>query len=211
MKPGDEVRTPQAQGSEANTFSAGARSAWTFGGVRGWWPTLAGVALAAFVAYDTSRGGELAPILAAAGLVYLGAAALRKPRAAWPLFFGTFVIVSAARIASRFGVASFDPTWVFLGLAVLFLGYGLLRGATRPAYGLPLQAIAMIAVGAIAAIAVIVGGNAGTYLVAAGLLAHAAWDAYHHRVNKVVARSMAELCGVLDALLAVTIVIAAVR
>jgi hypothetical protein len=94
MKPGDELRTPQAQGSEANTSRAGARSAWTLRGVLGWWPTLAGVALAAFVAYDTSRGSELAPILAAAGLVYLGAAALRKPRAAWPLFFGTFVITS---------------------------------------------------------------------------------------------------------------------
>jgi hypothetical protein len=65
----------------------------------------------------------------------------------------------------------------------------------------------MVAVGVIAAIAVIVGGNVGAYLVAAGLLAHAAWDAYHHRVNKVVARSMAEFCGVLDALLAVAIVI----
>ncbi len=30
----------------------------------------------------------------------------------------------------------------------------------------------------------------------------AAWDVYHHRVERVVARSMAEFCAVLDTLLA---------
>ena len=49
-----------------------------------------------------------------------------------------------------------------------------------------------------------------TALVAAGLLGHAAWDAYHHRVNRVVVRSMAEFCLVLDTALAVAIVIVTV-
>jgi hypothetical protein len=172
-----------------------------------WWPSLLGIALAGFIALDTLSGSELAPILAASGLVYLGAAALRRPSAAWPLFLGTFVVITVARL----GVPSFDATWVFLGLAVLFVGYGLLRGAARPVDGLPVQAIAMVAVGALAAIAVIVNGDVGAYLVAAGLLGHAAWDVYHHRVNKVVVRSMAEFCCVLDTLLAVALVIAAVR
>ena len=39
------------------------RSASTLQGLLSWWPTLAGVALAGFVAYDTSSGSELAPIL----------------------------------------------------------------------------------------------------------------------------------------------------
>jgi hypothetical protein len=34
---------------------------------------------------------------------------------------------------------SFDATWVFLGIAVLFIGYGLLHGATRPFHGLPFK------------------------------------------------------------------------
>jgi hypothetical protein len=42
------------------------------------------------------------------------------------------------------------------------------------------------------------------------LIGHAAWDAYHHRANKVVVRSFAELCFVLDTLVAVVIVIATV-
>ncbi len=42
---------------------------------------------------------------------------------------------------------------------------------------------------------------------AAGLAGHAAWDMYHYRVNRIVARSLAEFCFVLDTLLAATIVI----
>jgi len=36
--------------------------------------------------------------------------------------------------------------------------------------------------------------------VAIGLLGHAGWDVYHHRVNRVVARSPAEFCFVIDTL-----------
>ena len=172
-----------------------------------WWPTLAGIALAGFVAFDMTSGSELAPILAASGLVYLGAAALRKPRAAWPLFAGTFVVITVAQI----GIVDFDATWVLLAVAVLFAGYGLVKGATHPFDGLPLQAIAMAGIGIAAAIAAIVDGDVAAYLVAGGLLGHAAWDVYHHRINRVVVRSMAEFCAVLDTLLAVAIVVAVVR
>ncbi|HKO85266.1 MAG TPA: hypothetical protein VJ140_12080, partial [Actinomycetota bacterium] len=50
----------------------------------------------------------------------------------------------------------------------------------------------------------------GAYLVAAGLLGHAAWDVYHHRTNRVVVRLLAEFCLVLDTALAVAIVIVTV-
>jgi hypothetical protein len=45
-------------------------------------------------------------------------------------------------------------------------------------------------------------------VVAAGLLGHAAWDVHHHRTGRVVARSLAEFCVVLDTLLAAAIVVA---
>lgn len=86
-------------------------------------------------------------------------------------FFGTFVVITAGKI----GIRAFDATCIFLGLAALFAAYGLLRGAAHPIGGLPLQAIAMAAFGTVAAIALIVSGTAGAYLVATGLLAHAAW------------------------------------
>jgi hypothetical protein len=171
------------------------------------WPTAAGIALAVFVALDMTTGSELAAVLAASGLVYLGAAALRNPSSAWPLFFGTFAVITATKI----GILTVDATRVFLALAVLLALYGWLRGAAHPIGNLPLQAIAMVVIGTAAAFALRTGGDAGAYVVAAGLLGHAAWDVYHHRVNKVVVRSMAEFCGVLDTLLALAIVIAAVR
>lgn len=42
--------------------------------------------------------------------------------------------------------------------------------------------------------------------MAAGLFAHGAWDAYHW-ANKVVPRSLAGFCFVLDTLLALAIIV----
>jgi hypothetical protein len=86
----------------------------------------------------------------------------------------------------------------------------LLRGLVRPAQALPLQSIALLGFGAAAAIAVFVDTDLGAYLVAAGLFGHSAWDLYHYRANRVVARSLAEFCLLLDAALAMLIVLATV-
>lgn len=172
-----------------------------------WWPTLAGVVLGGFVAFLGSAGASTAPILAASGFVYLGAAALRKPSAAWPLFLVTFLVIAA----SRMGLVPIDPTWIILGLAALTFLYGVRQGAGRSWEGLPLQTIAMVVVGAGAAFAVAVNGAIGAGVVAAGLLGHAAWDAHHHRINKVVNRSMAEFCCVLDTAIAAAIVVTILR
>lgn len=176
-----------------------------------WWPSLAALAFAGFVAIDVFRGeehgGELASIVAASGLVYLAAAALHQPVIAWPVFFASVLVITAAKL----GWIGFDATWVLLASAGLLVAYGLSRGRLRPTGGLPLQTIAMVGFGAIAAIAVYVNKTAvGAYMVAAGLFAHAAWDAYHHRANRVVVRSMAEFCFVLDTVLAIAIVVATV-
>jgi hypothetical protein len=175
--------------------------------VRRRWPMLAGLGFAALIAVDLVSGVELAPVLAASAAVYLGAAALQRPAAAWPLFFATAVVITVARLADD----RFEPTWVILASAVALLIYGLLRGAAHPGYGLPLQTVALLGFGAAAAAALMITPELGAYLVAAGLLGHAAWDAYHHRVNRVVVRSLAEFCLALDAALAVVIVIVTMR
>lgn len=171
------------------------------GSVRRRWPALAGIAFALLVAFGMASGVDQAPVLAAAALVYIGSAALQKPGAAWPLFFGSVVLITVAKI---FGV---DATLIVLGFGVALGLYGLLRGVVRPGYGLPLQSVALLGFGAVAAVALFVDSDLGTYLVAAGLLGHAAWDLHHYRANRVVARSLAEFCLVLDALLAVLIVV----
>jgi hypothetical protein len=173
----------------------------TVSGIRRWWPAAAGVAMAGFAGFDIADDGGvgLAPVLAASAVIYLGAAALGRRGASWPLFLGAFAVLAVAGEAA---------TWVLVGVAVLLAGYGLLRGAVRPAGGLPLQALAMAGFGAVALVALQVSPELGSYLVAAGLLGHAAWDAYHHRTGRVVARSLAEFCVVLDTLLAAAIIVA---
>lgn len=211
MKPRAEVLTPQAQAGNPNAADGSANMAHAVWRSLQWWPTLAGIGFAAFVAFDMFRGAEhgaeLASIVAASGLVYLAAAALEKPSTAWPVFFVSVVVITVAKVR----LIDFDATWMLFGLAAVFVGYGLLRGATRPADGLPLQSIAMLAFGAVAAVALYLNEVAGAYLVAAGLFAHAGWDGYHHWANRVVSRSLAEFCFVLDTLLAVAIVIVTVR
>jgi hypothetical protein len=49
----------------------------------------------------------------------------------------------------------------------------------------------------------------GAYLVAFALLGRAAWDAYHYLRDRVVARSYAEFCGVLDLLVGAAILVMA--
>jgi hypothetical protein len=176
------------------------------GGIRRWWPVASGVVMAGFAGLDltTDGGVELAPVLAASAVIYLGAAALQRPRATWPVFFGAFAVLAVAGAVPGLP----DATWLLLGAAAVFVVYGLLRGATRPATGLPLQTLAMAGFGGVAVLALAVHPDLGAYLVAAGLLGHAAWDVYHHRTGRVVARSLAEFCVVLDTLLAMAIVVA---
>jgi hypothetical protein len=81
-----------------------------------------------------------------------------------------------------------------LGIGAALLVYGLVRRSET----LPLQTLAALAYGGVAVIALFVHPIVGGYLVAAGLIGHAAWDVYHHRTNKVVVRSMSEFCMVFD-------------
>jgi hypothetical protein len=170
------------------------------------WPTLAGLGFAALIAVDLMSGVELAPVLAASAAVYLGAAALRRPAAAWPLFFATAAVITIARLLED----RFEPTWVILAGAVALLIYGLLRGADRSGPGLPLQTLGLVGFGVAAGAALVITPEFGASLVAAGLLGHAAWDVHHHRTNRVVVRSLAEFCLVLGAALAAAIVMVTV-
>ncbi|MBC3194717.1 hypothetical protein H7X46_27070 [Pseudonocardia sp. C8] len=161
------------------------------------WPAAAGVVVAVLSA---AAGDGAAPVLVAAGFVYLGAAAVRRRAAAWPLFWVTFVLMAASRF-----VPGLDPAGAMLAVAAVLAVAGLARGAARPAYGLPLQAAVLLVIGAAALAASAASPQVAALIVAAGLFGHAGWDLWHHRTGRVVSRSLAEFCGVLDALLAVLV------
>ncbi len=170
------------------------------------WPTLLGLALGALAALppedaSASVSPRIAAVLVLMPLVYVGAAALERPRAAWVVFL--------AAVAVLIVVPPVPGIAVFLVAAALFLALGLARGQLRRPGGLTLQAAGMLAFGAMAVAALSVAPERGVYLVAVGILAHGAWDAVHYLRDRVVARSYAEFCAILDCVLGVALLVLA--
>lgn len=177
--------------------------------IRAWfahgWPIAAAIVFATFVAFGSGRADhtDVAPVVTASAFVYLGAAAMQRRVAAWPMFFVSVIVITIG-----FRGPGLDPSWsswAMLAIAALLAVYGLIRGALRPPWGVPLQAAAMAVFAAAAITAVNIGATWAGLLVGAFLLAHTAWDVYHHRTERVVARSMSLFCAVLDSFLAVVV------
>ena len=97
------------------------------------------------------------------------------------------------------------PSVVLLVAALVFLALGVARGLLRKPGGLALQTAGMLVFGSTVLVALYVDPNLGGKLVAFALIGHAAWDAYHFLRNRVVSRSYAEFCAVVDLLLGAAI------
>jgi hypothetical protein len=176
------------------------------GGSRGplWrrtWPAALGVLVAAGTAYGLSDSREVAPVVAASGLVYLAAAATGRPWAAWVAFGITFALIPMDKYTGL------DATPLMLILAAGLLAVGLADRRTRPWWSLPLQTAAMLVLATTALLAIRLDATAGGLLVAGALLGHAAWDIHHHRTGRVVDRSLAQFCAVLDILVAALVAV----
>ena len=163
------------------------------------WPAALGVVVAAGTAYGVTDGREVAPVVAASGVVYLAAAATGRRQIGWAAFGVTFVVIG---LDTAVGL---DATPWLLAFAAALLGIGLIGRRVRPLWALPLQTAAMLALATAALIATHLDATAGGVVVGAALLGHAAWDVHHHRTGRVVNRSLAEFCAVLDVIFAVVI------
>lgn len=184
-----------------------ARGRWT-GFLAHRWPTALGVTVAAMTAFDLQVDAgfvsSLSALVVVIALVYVGAAALNRRRASWALLLAGLPF--AFFIPPTSGI---NPSVVLLVAAAIFLALGVIRGQLREPGGLMLQAAGVLAFGATALAALYVAPELGVYLVASALLGHAAWDAVHYLRDRVVARSYAEFCGVLDLLLGAAILVMA--
>src|SRR5215207_8052361 len=154
---------------------------------RGWtgflahrWPTAVGVVLAALTAFDLRIDAESVPSFSALvvlmPLVYVGAAAVGRRGFAWVVFLAAVTPLILTQVLDL----KINLHAAFLAAALAFLALGAARGRLRGPSGVPLQA--------------------GGMLVAIGLIGHAAWDAFHYARDRVVARSYAEFCAVVDLL-----------
>ncbi|WP_243705973.1 hypothetical protein [Micromonospora sp. KC721] len=106
----------------------------------------------------------------------------------------------------------FDPV-VLPPLSLLVLPFGFLVAGTvrrswRDRAAVASQLAGLAGWGTLAALAVVADDGPARWLVAGGWLAHAAWDAVHHRLDRVVPRGYSEWCGVLDTAVGLTMVLA---
>ncbi|HLT60303.1 MAG TPA: hypothetical protein VK020_03880 [Microlunatus sp.] len=164
------------------------------------WPSAAGLVVALVTTFTLDAVTDAAPVVTASAFIYLGAAALGLPKSAWPLFGLSFVLITIGIF-----VPAFDPSWPMVAVAVVLLGYGLIRGRGKPAFGLPLQSAAMLVLATLALAVIRFDATVAGVLIAVALLVHAGWDVHHHRRNRVVHRSMSEFCMVLDTALALLV------
>ncbi len=165
------------------------------------WPTWLAMAWAGFTLSDVGDGTEFAFVLVVAAVGYLAVAVLERPRATWPLLF----LLIGAVVALR--VAEVDEGVVLISTGVLLATVGLARGSLRRAGPPSLQLPAAVVFVGAGVLGEAVTPSLGLHIVAAGLVCHAAWDAYHWRADRIVVRSFAEWCGVLDLTLGVGILV----
>ncbi|WP_151476272.1 hypothetical protein [Streptomyces albicerus] len=145
---------------------------------------------------DTVGGfGEALPLLP---LLYLIVNQTGRPRATWPVLGAGLAVMVALRMQDAVA-----PSTVFVALALVLLVWGAVRGTPHGPATFGVQAAGAVVFGALALVGLAVDPDLGRYLVAAGWFFHGVWDFVHLKLDKVVARSFAEWCGVVDVLVAV--------
>ena len=162
------------------------------------WPTALGIAVAALTAFglriDAEEVSFLSALVVLMPLVYVGAAVVDRRRFAWVVLLIAITPLVLIKVLDL--KINLHPA--FLLAALGFLALAAARGRLRGPSGVPLQAAGMLVFGAAMLVALYVEPVLGGKLVAIGLLGHAAWDAVHYVRNRVVTRSYARFCAVLD-------------
>jgi hypothetical protein len=168
------------------------------------WPTALAVALAILTFGGSQSADEvrsLADVMALLPLEYLIVAKLQRREASWP--------VATTAIAVVFGLQALDviaPSIVLSVVALIVLIWGAVDGQLQRSGDFRVQVLGTIAFGAFALAGLIVNPDVGRYVVAAGWFLHGVWDFVYLKLDRVVARSYAEWCGVVDVLIAAELV-----
>ncbi|GIH76261.1 hypothetical protein [Planobispora longispora] len=168
------------------------------------WPTAlaVGLEILTFGGGATDQGVlSLSEVLLLLPLLYLVVAKLRRREASWPVLLICVALLIALRVLDVIA-----PAAVFGGVAMVVLVWGAVDGQLYRSGQFRVQALGMLGFGAVALAGLIVDPELGRYLVAAGWFFHGVWDFVHLKLDKVVSRSYAEWCGVLDILIAVQLV-----
>jgi hypothetical protein len=172
------------------------RRPWT-GWLKNAWPIALALGMAA-LSFGGSQSAEglagLSGALMLLPLEYLVVAKLRRRQASWPVLvvlITPFIVLRALDLIA--------PSTVYTAaVALAVLVWGAVDGRLRRPDPFRVQALGMLGFGAIALAGLAVDPDLGRYLVAAGWFGHGIWDFVHLKLDKVVARSYALWCGILD-------------
>lgn len=156
------------------------------------WPTWLALGLVALILPDYEDGLDLALIPGIASVGYLLMALLDRPGLTWILFVPVTALVPLTRLFDL------DVWWVFTAVTAGLTVAGLVLGRLRRPDLRTMQAVVAAVLLGLAITAIGIAGDAGRLLVALALIGHAATDLVLWRANRVVSRSFAEWCGVLD-------------
>jgi hypothetical protein len=172
--------------------------------LRNRWPTGLALAMSAltFGGAESAEGvASFAQILLILPLLYLVVAKLQRRQATWPLLVAGLAVVIGLRVLDVIA-----PAAVFAAMALVVLVWAAVDRQLFRSGTFQLQALGMLGFGALGLIGLAVDPDLARYLVAAGWFLHGVWDFVHLKLDKVVARSFAEWCGVVDVVIAAELV-----
>jgi hypothetical protein len=156
------------------------------------WPSVVGLLALLLNVTGGADAHVTAMIIIIASACYLATSAIGPRRSGWIVVGGAAVAVVLAR------VTGLDATVTVLVLGVAFAVLGVLRGAEVDRRELGIQTLGFLGFSAVALTAMTVGPVPALYLAALAAVGHAAWDVVHFLSDRVVPRSLAEACFVLD-------------
>ncbi len=172
------------------------------------WPALLALALVgpdvAAAALGEKGGsvdflGEALPMLA---LVYLIMAKIGNRKFTWPV---VVLLAGAVAIGEVTGIMA--PSTLLVGASLVLLVWVMFTGEIDSTPNMRLQVVGVVFFCGLALAGLAVDPAIGVYVIAAGWFLHGVWDFVHIWRDRVVSKTFAEWCGVLDVLIAAQLVL----
>jgi hypothetical protein len=175
------------------------------------WPTALGLvaAVLAIVLLDLNVE-QFGPVVVLMAGIYMMTYALGPPPTVWLSFFALSIVFGVLRALDDLDALPVDPAVAVTVVVVLLWVWAVLRRRYTDGATFTLQTAGMVGFGAVTLVCAVVAPRWGLALAGVGFLAHGVWDAYHFATNKVVHRTYAEFCGVVDLVIGPALIVAAI-
>ncbi|MGH3358281.1 MAG: hypothetical protein ACRDO7_05725 [Nocardioidaceae bacterium] len=173
------------------------------------WPTALALVLTApdFIVGTNSSDsavGSFGQAFLLLPLLYLVIAKVGRRGVTWPVVFAGLLLMTALRVQDVVA-----PIVVIVAVSPPVLVWGAVERELHTPGPFRVQALGMAGFAVLAVAGLTVDVDLGRYLVAAAWFLHGVWDFVHLWKDRVVARSFAEWCGVIDVLVAAQLVLLA--